>query len=59
MNLPKLTEEQKQTTEEPISLEEFHKAFNQTPNNKAPGPDGFPAEFTNISGQYYHHSSIN
>ncbi|KAJ0032063.1 hypothetical protein NQD34_002144 [Periophthalmus magnuspinnatus] len=29
----------------PLSLQDLHKALLQMPNNKAPGPDGYPPEF--------------
>uniref|UniRef100_A0AAR2IMM0 Reverse transcriptase domain-containing protein n=1 Tax=Pygocentrus nattereri TaxID=42514 RepID=A0AAR2IMM0_PYGNA len=33
------------TLDSPFSSSEFYKAIQHLPNNKAPGPDGFPAEF--------------
>uniref|UniRef100_A0AAR2JRJ2 Reverse transcriptase domain-containing protein n=1 Tax=Pygocentrus nattereri TaxID=42514 RepID=A0AAR2JRJ2_PYGNA len=45
INLPKLNEDQITTLDSPFSSSEFYKAIQHLPNNKAPGPDGFPAEF--------------
>ena len=40
-----LTKEQVDTLEKPLkNPEKFHNAINSMPSNKAPGPDGFPAE---------------
>lgn len=44
-NLPHLSQEQINTLDEPLSPEEFYHALNNMPNNKTPGPDGFPALF--------------
>lgn len=43
--LPKLNTDQINSLELPITEEELHSALNHMQNNKAPGPDGFPAEF--------------
>lgn len=45
INLPQLNELQKNKLELPISQDELFAALQRMPNNKAPGPDGFPAEF--------------
>lgn len=45
INLPQLSKEHAQALDKPLTQTEFHKALTQMPNNKAPGPDGFPAEF--------------
>lgn len=45
INLPHLTTEQTNLLEQPITPAEFHNALNKMENNRAPGPDGFPAEF--------------
>ena len=41
----KLTEEQKQSLEIPITEQEMINAIQDMENNKSPGPDGIPAEF--------------
>jgi len=43
--LPKLNMEQINTLELPITEKELHSALKSMQNNKAPGPDGFPAKF--------------
>lgn len=43
--LPKLNMEQVNTLELPITEKELHSALKSMQKNKAPGPDGFPAEF--------------
>ena len=45
LNIPKLTEEQKQAREGKILLEECELIFETSSNNKAPGNDGIPIEF--------------
>lgn len=45
VSLPKLTQTQSENQEVPLSLEEFTRALHLMPNNKSPGPDGYPAEF--------------
>lgn len=45
IHLPHPTQEQVEKLNKPQSPEEFCNALNRIPNNKAPGPDGFPAEF--------------
>ena len=45
LNIPKLTEEQKQVCEEKILLEECESILETFSNNKAPGNDGIPIEF--------------
>ena len=49
---PSLSQNQKQSLADPITLEEVVKAMTQSPNNKAPGPDGIPSEF------YTHYKDI-
>lgn len=43
--LQKITEEEKNMMDSPISKEEIEKAIDQTKLGKAPGPDGFTAKF--------------
>ena len=45
LNIPKLTEEQKQACEGKILLEECELIFEMFSSNKAPGNDGIPIEF--------------
>lgn len=45
IDLPTVTEDQIETLDKPFTVEEFHKALMLIPSNKAPGTDGFPAEF--------------
>lgn len=45
LDLPQLSTEQKNKLNTPLTNEEIQSAPNKMPNNKAPGPDGFPAEF--------------
>uniref|UniRef100_A0A3B3HTW8 Reverse transcriptase domain-containing protein n=1 Tax=Oryzias latipes TaxID=8090 RepID=A0A3B3HTW8_ORYLA len=45
IDLPRPTEEQITALESPFTKEELHKALTNMPSKKAPGPDGFPAEF--------------
>lgn len=45
INLPQLSKHQINTLESPLSEHELFNALKLMPNNKAPGPDGFPAEF--------------
>nr|XP_057934911.1 F-box only protein 8 isoform X1 [Doryrhamphus excisus] len=45
IELPKLEKNQVTTLDLPISLTDLYDALQEMPNNKAPGPDGFPAEF--------------
>ena len=44
-NNVKLLEEEKQTCEGAITLQECGKSLNDLPNNKSPGSDGFTSEF--------------
>jgi hypothetical protein len=44
-NLTKLTEEEKQSCEGPLTQGECWKAISQMANSKSPGSDGLPAEF--------------
>lgn len=43
--LPKPNKKQTDQLDMPLTLDEFNTALNKMPNNKVPGPDGFPAEF--------------
>ena len=43
--MPTLSEEQKQTCEGEISIEELESVLNSFQNNKSPGNDGLPMEF--------------
>lgn len=45
INVPHLTTEQTNLLEQPLTPAEFHNALNKMENNRACGPDGFPAEF--------------
>ena len=45
LNIPQLTEEQKNSCERLISLEECSKLLDSFQSNKSPGNDGIPAEF--------------
>lgn len=45
LTLPKLTAEQTNILDAPLTLNELTKALNKIPSNKSPGPDGLPAEF--------------
>ena len=45
IKLPQLSTEQVNILDSPVTEKELFTALNLMPNNKAPGPDGFPAEF--------------
>lgn len=45
LGLPKLTEEQRQFLDSDITMEELRAVINDLPTGKAPGPDGYTAEF--------------
>ena len=45
LNIPQVTDEDKVILDSPILLEEVKIAINQLKSNKAPGLDGFPADF--------------
>lgn len=45
VDLPKMTDEQRDDLCKPLSLSEIKNCIQQLSNNKAPGPDGFNAEF--------------
>ena len=45
MEIPKLSEEQKQKCEGKISLQECETILNNFRDNKSPGNDGIPIEF--------------
>lgn len=45
ISLPHISNTQKHNLEQPLTLQEFKTALDHIPNNKSPGPDGYPAEF--------------
>lgn len=45
LDLPKLSNEQKQLLDSDITLEEVIEVIRALPTGKAPGPDGFPTDF--------------
>uniref|UniRef100_A0A669EVM6 Reverse transcriptase domain-containing protein n=1 Tax=Oreochromis niloticus TaxID=8128 RepID=A0A669EVM6_ORENI len=45
ITLPKLSDSQAIALDSPLTSGELQEALISMPNNKAPGPDGFPAEF--------------
>lgn len=45
ITLPQLSKHQVSTLDSPLTEQEILNALKLMPNNKAPGPDGFPAEF--------------
>lgn len=45
LEIPKISPDIANSLDEPISLEEIASCILSMKNNKAPGPDGFPAEF--------------
>ena len=45
VDLPKITDYQRDDLCKPITLGEIKNCIQLLPNNKAPGPDGFSAEF--------------
>ena len=44
-DIPQLSTDENELLIKDYSLEEVHEAISQMERNKAPGPDGFPAEF--------------
>src|SRR3712207_345370 len=44
-SLPKLTQEEADNLNRPITRKEIETAIKNIPKNKTPGPDGFPGEF--------------
>ena len=45
LNLPQLTERDRDFLEAPIKIEEISQAIRSMPPNKSPGRDGLPADF--------------
>lgn len=45
IKLPQLPKDMATFLEKPLTLKDLHEALRQMPNNKTPGPDGYPAEF--------------
>ena len=48
VNIPKLSNSTKKVCDGVITMAELEKAVQELQNNKAPGPDGLPAEFYKI-----------
>ena len=44
-NFPKLSQEEIENLNRPITNTEIETVIKNLPANKSPGPDGFPAEF--------------
>ena len=44
-NIPQISTDQANILDAPLTLSELHNALTHIPNNEAPGPDEFPAEF--------------
>ncbi len=45
LELPSLSKKQVDSLDLPITIQELKQALDKMPNNKSPGPDGFPVEF--------------
>ena len=45
LNMPELTTEHRDIVDAPLTISELQCALDTMPQGKAPGPDGFPAEF--------------
>ena len=52
-DIPQLKDEENEVITAPFSEKEVFDAISQMENNKAPGPDGFPAEFYKKILGYY------
>ena len=44
-DIPQLSAEENSILTDPFTVKEIYEAISQMEHNKAPGPDGFPAEF--------------
>ena len=51
MNIPRFSEEQKQSCEKEIFVEEITAILNSFENKKSPGNDGIPIEFYKSCGE--------
>ena len=51
-NLPKLTQEEADNLNRPITRKEIETAIKSIPKNKTQGPDGFPGEFYQAFREY-------
>ena len=45
LSIPQLPPDLANQLDSPLTSQDLHKALKQMPNNKAPGPDGYPPEF--------------
>lgn len=51
LNLPRLTNSQLESLNQPISIDEIRKTILSLPQGKSPGPDGFPSEYYKLFHQ--------